>query len=111
MTETAHSYLERAEGREVVVRLKDRSLKGILRGFDDFLNLHLEKVEETLDGRTRTFEQLVIRGSQVLSVQASVLGPQVAASQGTRLWSGSRSDRSASFRPRGSDAPFGHSRR
>ncbi len=111
MTETAHSYLERAEGREVVVRLKDRSLKGILRGFDDFLNLHLEKVEETFEDRTRSFEQLVIRGSQVLSVQAAVLGPPIVASQETRLWSGSRSDRSESFRPGGTDAPFGHSRR
>ena len=92
MTETAISFLARAEGQVVRVQLRDRALKGVLRGADEFINLYLEEVEEVREGKASALPRAVIRGSQVLAIHATKLGPPAAEPHRESVWSGPRAD-------------------
>ena len=76
--ETAKTFLARAQGQEVRVSLRDRVLKGRLEGWDEFINLYLEEAEEMHGGALRRIGRAVVRGSQVVGVHATKLGPPVA---------------------------------
>ncbi|MDE1819508.1 MAG: RNA-binding protein [Euryarchaeota archaeon] len=78
-------FLARSQGQVVVVVLKDsRTLKGKLEGWDEFINLSLEEAEETTESRTRKLGKVVVRGSQVIAVQAEKLGPAPAVTTESR---------------------------
>ena len=83
----------RAQDQEVVVQLGDRTLKGKLAGADEFINLYLEDVEETLNGATRKLPRAVVRGSQVIAIHATKLGPPSGQLGSESVWSGGRADR------------------
>ncbi len=69
--ENAKSFLTRCLGQTVVIVLKDsRTLKGRLEGYDEFINLSLEEASEETPSRARKLGKAVVRGSQVIAVQA-----------------------------------------
>lgn len=93
MTETAKSFLARARGQVVRVVFRDRELRGKLAGADEFINLHLEDAEEIGVPTPRKLGQVVVRGSQVIAIHATKLGPPIAEPRRETVWSGARSDR------------------
>lgn len=93
MTETASTFLARAQGQTVLVQLRDRALRGKLAGWESFINLQSEKAEEIAPSGTRKLGQVVIRGSQVTVIHATKLGPPVVEPRRETAWSGTRSDR------------------
>lgn len=69
--ENAKSFLSRCLGQTVVVVLKDsRTVKGRLEGYDEFINLSLEEASEETPAKARKLGRVVVRGSQVIAVQA-----------------------------------------
>jgi small nuclear ribonucleoprotein len=69
MSTTPPQLLERALQQRVELRLKDgRTLTGRLLGLDDHLNLVLDETEERAEDRTRRLGRIVLRGSQVTSL-------------------------------------------
>ena len=62
--------LEESLGKTVLIRLKGgKSVRGELRGFDQHLNLVLEKAENVTD--TKKIEQLgliIVRGDNVIMI-------------------------------------------
>ena len=68
--------LTRALGKKVLVLLKGRlEVNGILRGFDQHMNLHVDNAVTT-DARTLEIESLgtiILRGDSVLLVNADDL--------------------------------------
>lgn len=94
MTETAKSFLARAQEQLVRVVFRDRELRGKLAGADEFINLHLEDAEELGPKGTRKIAgPVVVRGSQVIAIHATKLGPPVAEPRRETVWSGARSVR------------------
>ena len=93
----------RAQDQEVVVQLGDRTLKGKLAGADEFINLYLEDVEETLNGATRKLPRAVVRGSQVIAIHATKLGPPIVEPRGETVWSDGRSNRGGYYPSRRDD--------
>ena len=60
--------LEDCLGKRVAIHLKDdRLLVGVLRGFDDHLNLVLEEAEEQ-GAKKRFLGDLILRGSAMVSL-------------------------------------------
>lgn len=61
--------LEDHVDRELFLRLKDgRTLEGTLTGFDQYMNLVLEDVEESHEGSQRRLGKVVLRGNNIVSV-------------------------------------------
>ncbi len=62
--------LDKALNRKVQLLLKDRRvLEGILQGYDEHMNLVLDKTEETdAEGKRRKIGTIVVRGSNVVSI-------------------------------------------
>jgi len=75
---TPTGLLERVVDQRVTLRLKDaRELAGRLLGLDDHMNLVLDEVEETTAEGSRRLGRVVVRGSNVISLNASGgLGPK-----------------------------------
>lgn len=72
MTEAPSHLLERAVSQRVTLRLKDtRSLAGQLLGLDEHLNLVLDDASETTAEVTRHLGRVVVRGSNIVSVNAA----------------------------------------
>lgn len=62
-------FLSRAVGRPVVIALKDqRSVRGKLSGYDEFINLVLDDAAEVGNGKDRAMGRVVVRGSQVIAI-------------------------------------------
>lgn len=60
--------LEKHVDRELMLRLKDgRVLQGTLSGFDDYMNLVLEDVEEDHEGSSRRLGTVILRGNNIVS--------------------------------------------
>ncbi len=62
--------LDKALTRKVQLLLKDRRvLEGTLQGYDEHMNLVLDKTEETdAEGKRRKIGTIVVRGSNVVSI-------------------------------------------
>lgn len=61
--------LEKNVDRELFLRLKDgRTLEGKLSGFDEYMNLVLEDVEETFDESSRRLGTVILRGNNIVSL-------------------------------------------
>ncbi len=76
MTEAPSHLLDRVLQQRVSLVLKDsRELRGKLIGVDDHMNLVLDDAEETTSEVTRHLGRVVLRGSNVVSLNA----PQGAA--------------------------------
>ncbi|MCK4970992.1 MAG: RNA-binding protein [Thermoplasmata archaeon] len=62
--------LDKSLNRKVQLLLKDRRvLEGTLQGYDEHMNLVLDKTEETdADGKRRKIGTIVVRGSNVVSI-------------------------------------------
>ncbi|MCI4348496.1 MAG: LSM domain-containing protein [Thermoplasmata archaeon] len=66
------SLLERVIDQRVLLRLKDsRELAGRLLGLDDHMNLVLDDVEETTSEGSRRLGRVLVRGSNVITMNAS----------------------------------------
>ncbi|MCI4331771.1 MAG: LSM domain-containing protein [Thermoplasmata archaeon] len=66
-----HALLERMLQQKIILQLKDgRVLAGRLLGGDEHMNLVLDEVEEKTHEVTRRLGRVVLRGSNVVSLQA-----------------------------------------
>jgi small nuclear ribonucleoprotein len=63
------SLLRSSVNKQVLVKLKGgRELRGVLKSFDQHLNLLLEEVEEVKEGRSRKLGTVLIRGDNVILI-------------------------------------------
>lgn len=61
--------LEKSVNRRLSLLLKDgRTMEGRLSGFDEYMNLVLEDVEETKDDTKRRVGTIILRGNNVVSI-------------------------------------------
>lgn len=61
--------LEESLNKRVALLLKDnRVLEGVLSGYDEYMNMVLEDVEESAENLTRKLGTVVIRGSNVVRI-------------------------------------------
>ena len=62
--------LEKALNKNVQLLLKDRRvLEGVLKGYDEHMNLVLEDTDETdSEGNRRKIGTIVVRGSNVVTI-------------------------------------------
>ncbi len=62
--------LDKALNKQVKLLLKDRRvLEGVLRGYDEHMNLVLDDTEETdPEGNRRKIGTIVLRGSNVVTI-------------------------------------------
>ncbi|HEX08582.1 MAG: RNA-binding protein [Thermoplasmata archaeon] len=61
--------LEKSVNRRLSLLLKDgRMMEGRLSGFDEYMNLVLEDVEETKDDTKRRVGTIILRGNNVVSI-------------------------------------------
>ncbi len=61
--------LEENLNKKVSLLLKDnRTLEGILSGYDDHMNMVLDEVEENAEETTKKIGTVVIRGSNVVRI-------------------------------------------
>ena len=71
MVQPAGALLERLVQQRVVLQLKDtRTVAGRLIGSDEHMNLVLEDAEETTREISRRLGRVVLRGSNVVSLNA-----------------------------------------
>ncbi|MEM1508722.1 MAG: LSm family protein [Thermofilaceae archaeon] len=63
------ALLKNSLNKQVLVKLKGgREIRGILRGFDQHLNLILEEAEESREGQSRRFDYMLVRGDNVILI-------------------------------------------
>ncbi|HLH85883.1 MAG TPA: LSM domain-containing protein [Thermoplasmataceae archaeon] len=61
--------LEENLNKKVALLLKDnRVLEGVLSGYDEYMNMVLEDVEESGENLTRKLGTVIIRGSNVVRI-------------------------------------------
>jgi small nuclear ribonucleoprotein len=61
--------LEKAINQKLSLLLKDsRVIEGKLTGYDEYMNMVLSDVEETLDGNKRRVGIVILRGNNVVSI-------------------------------------------
>lgn len=61
--------LEENLNRKVALLLKDnRVLEGTLSGYDEYMNMVLDNVEENAENLTRKLGTVIIRGSNVVRI-------------------------------------------
>lgn len=61
--------LEESLNKRVALLLKDnRVLEGVLSGYDEYMNMVLDDVEESAESLTRRLGTVVIRGSNVVRI-------------------------------------------
>ncbi|MCL4342638.1 MAG: LSM domain-containing protein [Candidatus Thermoplasmatota archaeon] len=64
-----NKMLEESLNKKVSILLKDNTvLEGTLAGFDDYMNMVVEEVEETGENTSRKVGTIVIRGSNVVRI-------------------------------------------
>jgi len=66
----ATQILEESLGKSVVIRLRGgKSIRGKLQGFDQHLNLVLEKAEDVTDvNNTKELGLIIVRGDNVIMI-------------------------------------------
>jgi small nuclear ribonucleoprotein len=69
----AIKILDESVGKVVIIKLRDtKVIRGILRGFDQHMNLVLEEAAETHeDGKSDTLGTIVVRGDNVIMISPS----------------------------------------
>jgi small nuclear ribonucleoprotein len=61
--------LEKAVSQKLLLLLKDgRHIEGKLLGYDEYMNLVLDEVEESKDETKRRLGRIILRGSNVVSI-------------------------------------------
>jgi len=61
--------LEKSVNRNLILLLKDgRTITGRLLGYDEYMNLVLENVEETTAETKRRLGRIILRGNNVVSI-------------------------------------------
>ena len=70
MTELAEKILDDSLGKTVLLRLRGgKSIRGLLRGFDQHLNLVLEKAEDVTDkDNLQELGLIIVRGDNVVMI-------------------------------------------
>lgn len=64
--------LEKTLHRQLLLSLKDgRTLKGKLLGYDQYMNLVLEDVEERSNDQVRKLGMVILRGNTIVSIAPS----------------------------------------
>ena len=70
---SAAEILQEALGGTVLVRLKGgREVRGILKSFDQHLNLVLDNAEEMKENRSRKLGLIIVRGDNVVLVSPAM---------------------------------------
>jgi len=63
------NVLEKSLNTQITLLLKDsRLLEGKLVGYDDYMNLVLEDVEENKDGNIKRLGTVILRGNNVITI-------------------------------------------
>ena len=63
------NVLEKSLNTKITLLLKDsRMLKGKLTGYDDYMNMVLEDVEENKDGNIKRLGIVILRGNNVITI-------------------------------------------
>ena len=61
--------LEKSVNQKLILLLKDgRKIEGKLLGFDEYMNLVMDDVEETKNEAKRRLGKIILRGSNVVSL-------------------------------------------
>jgi small nuclear ribonucleoprotein len=61
--------LEKAMNQKLSLLLKDgRQIEGKLTGYDEYMNMVLNDVEETLEDNKRRLGTIILRGNNVVSI-------------------------------------------
>lgn len=69
MGETAHKILEENLGNMVLIKTREGvALRGILRSFDQHLNVVLENAEELNEESVRKLGTVIIRGDNIILI-------------------------------------------
>jgi small nuclear ribonucleoprotein len=63
------NVLEKSLNTQITLLLKDsRLLDGKLVGYDDYMNMVLEDVEENKDGNIKRLGTVILRGNNVITI-------------------------------------------
>ena len=66
------ALLEKSMNKNISLLLKDnRVLEGKLTGYDEYMNLVLDDVEENKDETKRRLGKIILRGNNVVSISMS----------------------------------------
>ncbi len=69
MSDAAQRLLTESLGKVVLVRLRgNKVLRGVLRSFDQHLNIVLEDAEEVFENSSRRLGTVVVRGENVILI-------------------------------------------
>lgn len=69
MSDTAQKLLQESLGSTVLIKLRGgKELRGVLKSFDQHLNLVIEDAEEVASDSSRRLGTVVIRGENVLLI-------------------------------------------
>ena len=61
--------LEESLNKKVILLLKDnRTLQGVLTGYDEYMNMVMDDVEENSDTAIKKLGMVVVRGSNVVRI-------------------------------------------
>ena len=61
--------LEKAMNKKLFLLLKDgRMIEGKLTGYDEYMNMVLDDVEETIEENKRRLGTIILRGNNVVSI-------------------------------------------
>jgi len=61
--------LEKSMNQKLILRLKDgRMIEGKLTGYDEYMNMVLDDVEETIEENKRRLGTIILRGNNVVSI-------------------------------------------
>jgi len=65
----AIKVLETSVGKVVLIKLKGgKVIRGSLQGFDQHMNLSLEKAEEVSEGKSSSLGTLIVRGDNIIMI-------------------------------------------
>ena len=63
------NILEKSIDKQVSIKLKDgRIMEGKLTGYDEYMNMVLNDVEETIEENKRLLGTIILRGNNVVSI-------------------------------------------
>ncbi|PNX47222.1 MAG: RNA-binding protein [Thermoplasmata archaeon M9B1D] len=61
--------LEKSMNQKLILLLKDgRMIEGKLTGYDEYMNMVLDDVEETIEENKRRLGTIILRGNNVVSI-------------------------------------------